>query len=336
MSFYGQIINLISERYNISFLYDLMFDKRIGCFIYGGFLRDIILGRKWKDLDIRIVVSEKSFQKREDIVENKIKKYCTDKYFKFRVDKSGIFSVIRFVPEGSVSNNYIDFTVSDRFGHPRSDYTINDIFYDLKEKRLIDRGGNGIRHIREKVIDTVIEPETQFELCSWELPRAIKAAVQFGFEIHPRVCRAIKNGKKEVYEVINQINKHKDNEWSEYLLSCLFGGLSHNPCHYFEFGKKLYVFEHIARCLNFEITGEILSAGQRMKISELKNPFNSFNYCDLEHALSILLSVLTDIIFEFDRQERFDDVRNIFNLCGKKMENDFPINCEKIVYVGAS
>ena len=52
------ILKEIEKSYNLEFLNELKKIPNIKIYVFGGFIRDILLGKKWKDLDIRILLNK--------------------------------------------------------------------------------------------------------------------------------------------------------------------------------------------------------------------------------------------------------------------------------------
>lgn len=81
----------------------------------------------------------------------------------------------------------------------RRDFTINAIALDA-EGNMIDPF-EGKKHIDEKKIQTVGDPDSRFDEDSLRMIRAVRFSCQLGFEIEPVTLKAIKNNRKKIRNV---------------------------------------------------------------------------------------------------------------------------------------
>ncbi len=72
----------------------------------------------------------------------------------------------------------------------RRDFTVNALFYDPEEKRLLDFVG-GENDLKLRLIHTVGRPEERFEEDKLRLLRAVRFAAQLDFEIAPDTLQAV-------------------------------------------------------------------------------------------------------------------------------------------------
>jgi poly(A) polymerase len=165
----------------------------------GGCVRDLVMRKTPKDYDIATTATP-------DDVERLFPK-CVPVGKQFGVMivvlKGFHFEVATFRSEGS----YQDGRHPDRvaFTNPeedakRRDFSINGLFYDPLKQKIIDFVG-GKNDIRKKRIQTIGDPETRFSEDRLRLLRAIRFAVNLGFEIEPKTWKAIKRFKKEIHSV---------------------------------------------------------------------------------------------------------------------------------------
>jgi poly(A) polymerase len=82
----------------------------------------------------------------------------------------------------------------------RRDFTINALFYDPLEERVIDYV-DGRRDIERKIIRTVGDPFARFEEDKLRMVRAVRFATRFGFQIEEATLEAIKKYSSNVTQV---------------------------------------------------------------------------------------------------------------------------------------
>jgi len=79
----------------------------------------------------------------------------------------------------------------------RRDFTVNGLYLDIRSNQVMDLVG-GREDLRKKVIRTIGDPEKRFLEDHLRLMRAIRFAVQLGFEIEPATFAAIKKHAKKI------------------------------------------------------------------------------------------------------------------------------------------
>ncbi len=199
------IINIIS---------DLSTELQIKAFLVGGYVRDLILDRKSKDIDILIVGDGISFA-------NEVKKKLHGKVdlqiFKNFGTAMIIYDGFEIEFVGSRKESYQKNsrnpsitvgTFEDDIS--RRDFTINSIAISLNKKdkgEIIDLYG-GADDLKNGIIKTPKDPKITFYDDPLRMMRAIRFASQLNFKIKDSNIEIIKNEKQR----INIISKERINE----------------------------------------------------------------------------------------------------------------------------
>ncbi len=156
----------------------------------GGCVRDALLGKTPKDYDIATAATP------DDV----------ERLFPHTVPIGKAFGVI--LVQGANGGQYEVATFRNDLGYAdgrrpdavrfssaeedarRRDFTMNALFYDPENNRVLDFVG-GVRDIREKLLRTVGVPEERFEEDRLRLLRAVRFAARTGFAMEERTKRAV-------------------------------------------------------------------------------------------------------------------------------------------------
>ncbi|HTL48735.1 MAG TPA: CCA tRNA nucleotidyltransferase [Verrucomicrobiae bacterium] len=111
-----------------------------------------------------------------------------------------VFEVATFRTEGGYQDGrhptHVSFT-GPKEDAARRDFTVNGLFYDPFEEKVIDFVGGG-EDLKKKVIRAIGEPEKRFEEDKLRLLRAVRFASVLGFEIEPETWNAVKKMAAEI------------------------------------------------------------------------------------------------------------------------------------------
>lgn len=187
-------------------------------FVIGGFVRDLLIGRVSKDVDIVVLGSGIKIARQ---VSEKMSPGTHVKYFKnfgtAMVRYKGW--VVEFV--GARKESYRkqsrkpiieDGTLAD--DQNRRDFTINAMSLSLQKESygdLLDPF-NGMEDLKNKVIRTPLDPDITFSDDPLRMMRAVRFATQLDFEIEDETFKAIKRNSKRITivskeRVIDELNK---------------------------------------------------------------------------------------------------------------------------------
>lgn len=181
----------------------------VECYVIGGYVRDIIIGRESKDIDIvcvgsGIALAEALAERLGDnVYVNVFKNFGTAQV---------IFGEMEIEFVGARKESYRsesrkpiveDGTLED--DQNRRDFTINALGISLNGKtfgELIDPF-DGVKDIKRKIIRTPLEPGITFSDDPLRMMRAIRFASQLNFDIAPDTFDAISEMAKRI-EIVSQ------------------------------------------------------------------------------------------------------------------------------------
>ena len=178
-------------------------------FVIGGFVRDLLLGRPCKDIDI--VIEGSGIELAEKIAEKvNATKVSVFKNFGTAMIKLKDGYEIEFV--GARKESYDrnsrkptveNATIED--DQKRRDFRINALAISLNKATygdLVDPFG-GVTDLKNKLIKTPLEPEVTYSDDPLRMMRAIRFASQLGFNIHHTSLSAIRENKERI-SIISQ------------------------------------------------------------------------------------------------------------------------------------
>ncbi len=179
--------------------------KNTEAFVIGGYVRDIFLNRKSKDIDVVVLDDAIAFAKAfADSLPGK-KDVAYFKNFGTAMVKTNEWEV-EFV--GARKESYTrdsrkpvvePGTIVD--DQNRRDFTINALALNLNEKHfgeLVDPFG-GLNDLENKIIRTPLNPDITFSDDPLRMMRAIRFATQLNFTIHDETLKSIKQNKDRIH-----------------------------------------------------------------------------------------------------------------------------------------
>lgn len=179
------------------------------CCLIGGYVRDLLLGRASKDIDVVVVGSGVNFA---EALKKRLGRGTQLAVFKTygtaQVKHKGLEIEIvgaRRESYNRTSRNPIvkEGTLED--DQNRRDFTINALAICLNKVRfgeLIDPFG-GLQHLEQKLIKTPLDPDTTFSDDPLRMMRAIRFATQLGFSIKDETLVSIWKNRQRI-EIITK------------------------------------------------------------------------------------------------------------------------------------
>lgn len=165
-------------------------------FLAGGCVRDALLGRPSNDFDVATSANP------DEIEALFPKSLAVGKQFGvvilpfdgFQIEVA-TFRLDGEYQDGRHPEKVTFSTPEDDAG--RRDFTVNALFYDLSEHKVIDYVG-GIADLERKLLRTVGDPQKRFAEDRLRILRAVRIAAQLGFDIERATFKAVCDWAKEV------------------------------------------------------------------------------------------------------------------------------------------
>ncbi len=166
-------------------------------YLVGGGVRDLLMGRKPKDFDVgtsakpnevkrafrNCFLIGRRFRLAHVRFGDKVIETAT-----FRRNSQTVGEIIEHASEGPFEDNTFGSPETDAY---RRDFTVNGLFYDIKDFSVIDWVG-GMDDIRKKIIRAIGKPDIRFQEDPVRMMRAIKFSARLGFAIERKTAAAMK------------------------------------------------------------------------------------------------------------------------------------------------
>ena len=166
-------------------------------YLVGGGVRDLLMGRKPKDFDVgtsakpnevkrafrNCFLIGRRFRLAHVRFGEKVIETAT-----FRQNALSVGEIIEHAAEGPLEDNTFGTPETDAY---RRDFTVNGLFYDIKDFSVIDWVG-GMRDIEKKIIRAIGDPDVRFQEDPVRMMRAIKFSARLGFTIERKTLAAMR------------------------------------------------------------------------------------------------------------------------------------------------
>lgn len=185
-------------------------DSNYDAFLVGGAVRDLLMSRKPKDFDVATDARPRELRR--------LFKNSREVGRRFRlvhvffgpknVEVATLRSAVE--PVDADGDLYVDednqwgTLESDAF---RRDFTINALYYDIRDFAIIDYVG-GVQDIEAKLVRAIGDPRVRFQEDPVRMLRAIKFAARFGYTLEPATAAAL----AELHADVLKANRHRVTE----------------------------------------------------------------------------------------------------------------------------
>jgi len=163
-------------------------------YLAGGCVRDHLLGIEAKDWDVATSATAEEVQ---DLFAGRVTDLVGKSFGVVRVREGDeFFEVAMFRQDGAYVDGRHPVTVTPATAEEdaqRRDFTVNGMFFDPLENKLIDYVG-GKADLEAKILRAIGDPEKRFAEDHLRLLRAIRFAARFKFQIEPKTWEAIRAG----------------------------------------------------------------------------------------------------------------------------------------------
>ena len=314
----------LDELYDTQFIDEMVNTPGVSLYLFGGPVRDLVLGRDWKDPDMRVAVEGGTMEEKERIVEDALARAGVPIKGVARIPRIDL-TVYRFVPKNSASDMDIDLSLMPTLHIEQSDFVMNSLFFNLGTGELIDVY-NAIDDIENKVLRTLREPEKEFQENPIAIHRALRQSCQHDVTIEKGTMNGLIEKAAHAIEPLRYVVEMRDDMWAEYYLANILKGFTVDPQRYFTLLVETGAYEHIEAYVAKLLHGEVPNAGSI-------NPFDTQAAQSDEHAIAIFLSHLCTRVHPEDLAQTFTTLKDLLTLNTEKKYKDLTLDQSKIQVV---
>jgi poly(A) polymerase len=169
-------------------------------YLVGGSVRDLMLGRRPKDFDL--ATSAHPHQVRELFRNSRLIGRRFRLVHVFFGQQNIEVATFRRRSEDTVDEGELLIRHDNTFGTPeedafRRDFTVNALFYDIRNFQVIDYVG-GVDDLRARTVRTIGEPEIRLREDPVRMIRALRLCARFDFTLEPATAAAIRDYRDEL------------------------------------------------------------------------------------------------------------------------------------------
>ena len=266
-------------------------------FVVGGFVRDLIMGKDPKDIDLLIdgdinagagITFAEWFCKKENIFKKDSNPLVYGLYgtamFQFMGEKIECVAP-RSEKYQNDSRKPVVSSCTLEDDCFRRDFTVNSLFINISNNELVDYSKNGLNDIKNKVIRSTSNPDVIFNDDSLRILRMVRFASKLGFEIEDETLKgAIKNvDRLEIISkerIQDEFSKMITSDNPEFAIRLLF-----------EFVSYKYVFDKLMFESNLKYLAKSIPASfERLKMQK------DAEHNNLEINLAIVYAQLPNVV----------------------------------------
>jgi poly(A) polymerase len=185
-------------------------DAGYEAYLVGGAVRDLLMGRKPKDFDVATDARPRDLRR--------LFKNSREVGKRFRLvhvffgPKNVEVATLRSEAEAQSADGDLYVESDNAWGDLESDafrrdFTINALYYDIRDFAVIDYTG-GAADIEAGLVRAIGDPMVRFQEDPVRMLRAVKFAARFGYEIEARTAHAI----QALHDDILKANRHRVTE----------------------------------------------------------------------------------------------------------------------------
>lgn len=311
-------------------------------FVVGGFVRDLIMGKDPKDIDLLIdgdinagagITFAEWFCKKENIFKKDSNPLVYGLYgtamFQFMGEKIECVAP-RSEKYQNDSRKPVVSSCTLEDDCFRRDFTINSLFINISNNELVDYSKNGLNDIKNKVIRSTSNPDVIFNDDSLRILRMVRFASKLGFEIEDETLKgAIRHvDRLEIISkerIQDEFSKMITSDNPEFAIRLLF-----------EIGAYKYIFDK----LMFESDSKYLAKSIPASFERLKMQKDA-EHNNLEINLAIVYAQLPNVVNRMKYLKFSNDIikkvcfyLDIFDIIN--ITNFTPASIRKVQYLAKS
>lgn len=295
-------------------------------FIAGGYVRDMVMGKKSKDIDITVSLPNGGIEFAD---------FITKKSGVFKKGSNPVifpnFGTAKFTLPG-IEFNGMDlsgldiecvmtrkeqYTFGDRkptvdFGTPeedveRRDLTINSLLYDISNKKILDLTGKGLSDIKNKIIRTPLDANIIFKEDPLRMLRVVRFACRYDWTLSNEMIKSLRDNyrmleyisEERKREELNKILLSKypdvgiqllmDTNLMKFVIPELYGlaGLKQNKYHYWDaLGHTLQALKNSSPRLEVRIAALLHDIGKYKTKSDEDGEIHFYKHDELSANMS--------------------------------------------------